>query len=167
MEDSQTCKKTFIRGTVALEYFWLHTVPKWCKLPKQLTQAKCANSSCTGIAEHQKLTIPAFTSIDEIKTVFYVEANKDYPFVLCHTCYCHAYNLLHPKKSCKSCGAIPKGGVSFSRHSPDAEVVTEHLQRTTEYDTVIDRQDVLCFSCYKLHCSTIKSLITFINMQPL
>ena len=27
-------------------------IPKWCKLPKQLTWAKCANSSCTGPAEH-------------------------------------------------------------------------------------------------------------------
>ena len=48
-----------------------------------------------------------------------------------------------PKKSCKSCSAIPKGGVSFSRQSPDAVVVTEHLKRTTDYDIAITPQDQL------------------------
>ena len=66
--------------------------------------------------------------------------------------------MLHPKKICRSCGAIPKAGISFSRHIPNAAIVTEHLKKATDYDIVIAPQDVLCFSCYKLHCSILKSL---------
>ena len=53
--------------------------------------------------------------------------------------------------------AIPKAGISFSHHSPNAEMVTEHL-KNTDYDIVIAPQDVLCFSCYKPHFSILKSL---------
>ena len=72
-----------------------------------------------------------FASIDKIKSTWNLQAvaGKSSPFALCHACYCQAYNMLHPKKICRSCGAIPKAGISFSRHSPNAEIVTEHLKK--------------------------------------
>ena len=131
--------------------------PKWCnKLSQQQpSKEKCSNPSCTN-TQYPKLIKPAF---DKIKSTWNSQeaAGKSSPFALCHTCYCQAYNMLHPKKICRSCGAIPKAGISFSRHSPNAAIVTEHLKKT-DYDILISPQDVLCFSCYKLHCSILKSL---------
>ena len=107
-------------------------IPKWCnKLsPHQSSTEKCFNPSCTN-TEYQKLIKPAFVSIDKIKSTWnlHAAAGKSNSFALCHTCYCQVYNMLHPKKICRSCGAIPKAGISFSRHSPNAGIVTEHLKK--------------------------------------
>ena len=106
--------------------------PKWCnKLSQQQpSKEKCSNPSCTN-TQYPKLIKPAFASIDKIKSTWNSQeaAGKSSPFALCHTCYCQAYNMLHPKKICRSCGAIPKAGISFSRHSPNAAIVTEHLKK--------------------------------------
>ena len=105
--------------------------PKWCnKLAQQRpSKKKFSNPSCTN-TEYQKLIKPAFASIDKMKSTWNLQAaaGKSSPFALCHTCYCQAYNMFHPKKICRSCGATPKAGISFSRHSPNAEIVTEHLK---------------------------------------
>ena len=63
------------------------------------------------------------------------------------------------------CNIYPKVLVSISRHSHDAAVVTEHLKRTTDYDTAITPQVVLCFGCYKLYFIIIKSLSSADNEE--
>ena len=37
--------------------------------------------------------------------------------------------MLHPKKICRSCGAIPKASISFICHSPNVAIVTEYLKK--------------------------------------
>ena len=105
LEDSWICKKHILeaqRNSSASGY-----VPKWCKLSKPQSKGKCANTSCNCASlEHQKLIKPTFASINEINMVFQIKVDTDNSFVLCHLCYCQAYNLLNPKKTCKSCGAI-------------------------------------------------------------
>ena len=108
--------------------------PKW---KRQNTQPannnnKCGNPFCTN-TEYGRLITPSFAPISDIIGIFNIPTNSvvGSPFVLCHPCYCHAYNQLHCKKSCQSCGAIPKAHVTFNRHSPNADTVSEHLKETT------------------------------------
>ena len=66
------------------------------------------------------------------------------------------HRQLHPVTHCASCGAKPKHG-HFIRHSPDATKVSAYLSGTSE-DKVIQPQDYLCYTCYKLHLSILTSL---------
>ena len=89
---------------------------------------------------------------------FFKTNNLTDPFVLCQRCYCHAYNTFHTKQSCKSCRAIPKAGVIFSWHTPNAQLVNKYWRTTVDSDILITSQDILCYSCYKMHSNIVKAL---------
>ena len=54
--------------------------------------------------------------------------------------------------------------VSFPRQtsllidSPDGDTVSNHLKKTEDCDITISPQDILCYNCYKLHCSILSTL---------
>ena len=66
------------------------------------------------------------------------------------------HRQLHPVTHCASCGAKPKHD-HFIGHSSDATKVSAYLSGTSE-DKVIQSQDYLCYTCYKLHLSILTSL---------
>ena len=66
------------------------------------------------------------------------------------------HTQLHPVTHCASCGAKQKHGHCI-QHSPDATKVFAYLSGTSE-DKVIQPQDYLCYTCYKLHLSILTSL---------
>ena len=68
--------------------------------------------------------------------------------------------LYHTVKHVRtSCGAYPKNGTNFCRHSPDAIKVSEHLSNTTGQNVEIKPSDYICYTCYRTHCSIIESLM--------
>ena len=118
----------------------------------------CSNPHCENDT-YKRLINPMFATNDKLAEIFNTEST-DEPFVLCRQCYNKAYSTICASHSelCSSCGAKPKSGTNFCRHSPDAMKVSEHLSHTTGQSVVINPNDYLCFTCYKTHCSIIKSL---------
>ena len=57
----------------------------------------------------------------------------------------------------------PKFGSAFLRHSPDATKVTQTLQETTDFEGYIKPDDVICYSCYKLHLYSLQRLESEMN----
>ena len=104
-------------------------VPKWkrvstCRTPPDINK-RCGNPICANL-ECERVIKPSFAPLNEIKALFNLRSLES-TFVLCQKCYCYAYNVFHPKEICKSCGAVPKAGETFNRHSPHSGKVTEHL----------------------------------------
>jgi len=60
--------------------------------------------------------------------------------------------------NCTSCGATPKPGQKFYRHSPNVTIVSQYLKDTTGTDIVISPFDWICTNCYNTQCSIIKSI---------
>ena len=110
--------------------------------------------------DSDRLITPSFAPLSDLMKIFNIQTNQHItnPLVLCQKCYCHAYDQLHSKTSCQSCGAIPKACTTFNRHSPDADTVSKHLKKSTGSDITISPQDILCYNCYKLHCSILSTL---------
>jgi len=100
-----------------------------------------------------------FTTNDELAEIFHTQS-VDGLFVSCRQCYYKAYDIIFVShgEPCSSCGANSKSGTTFFQHSPDAITVSQHLSNTTGQSVVIKLNDYLCFSCYRTHCSIIKSL---------
>ena len=94
---------------------------------------------------------PQFESIDKLETIFVGKSSADIPFQLCQRCYNEVYQIFHPPTPCMSCGAVPKAGTRWYRHSPDAITVSQHLRDTTGSDIDISPNDYLCNTCYKIH----------------
>ena len=68
------------------------------------------------------------------------------------------YRKFRPQTVCASCGATPKSGTTFSRHSPDAYSVSLHLREQLGSNYTVQSTDHLCSSCYKLHLSVMKAV---------
>ena len=60
--------------------------------------------------------------------------------------------------SCSSCGACPKQGIPFFRHSPDPGTVSHYLSATTENTPHIKATDCLCLLCYKVHLAILRHI---------
>ena len=136
-----------------------HFIPKWktnhtvaVKSFKRCVNPQCMNPSC------DKLIKPAFVSTDRLEEALGIQSSEENPLAVCRICYHTLYRQFHPMKICASCGATPKVGKTFCRHSPNALAVMKHFKTTTGTDTQITNEDCLCNNCYKMHCSLIKSL---------
>ena len=119
----------------------------------------CSNPHCENDT-YERLINPMFARNDKLAEIFNTEST-DEPFVLCRQYYNKAYSTIacaSYSELYKFCGGKPKSGTIFCRHSPDAVKVSEHLSDTTAQSVVINPRDYLCFTCYKTHCSIIKSL---------
>ena len=55
------------------------------------------------------------------------------------------------------CGAKPKSGQPFSRHSADPETVSVHLS-SVGVPIRMKSEDIICSTCYKLHLSILKGI---------
>jgi len=60
------------------------------------------------------------------------------------------------QKPCSSCGAIPKNSKIFNRHSPNTEVVTQHL-KAAGHEITITPTDCLRIGCYKMHSTIMET----------
>ena len=66
---------------------------------------------------------PMFVANDKLVEILGIKqtAETDQPFVLCRKCYNDTYAMIYGSSiPCSSCGATPKSGTAFCRHSPDA-----------------------------------------------
>ena len=124
-------------------------VPKW-KATSKTHIEKCINPRCNH-SQSEKVIRPRFESVEKLEAVLGVQSSEDSPFMVCQGCYNYLYKMFNPPSICASCGAFPKAGTRFFRHSPDAIVVSQHLQSITGSDVRILPTDVICNSCYKLH----------------
>ena len=71
--------------------------------------------------------------------------------------YCEVYNWLHQPASCASCGARPKAGTRFLRHSPNPSLVSKLINQSAEMEIDLTAKDTICYSCYRVHLSLINS----------
>ena len=132
-------------------------IPKWKrKTPKLPSDNKqCIYPNCTVC---EKLITPAFQSIASLEATVGVQATSEQPFLLCPQHYQQLYRVFSIPKPCAGCGMKPKFGSTFVRHSPDALTVTRILQETTDFEGHINPDDVLCYSCYKLHLYSLQKI---------
>lgn len=131
-------------------------IPKW-KGTHTNPKEKCINPKCVQPV-CDKLIKPQFESIDKLETTLGVKSSAENPFQLCQRCYNEVYQIFHPPTPCMSCGAVPKAGTRWCRHSPDAIAVSQHLRDTTGSDIDILPNDYLCTTCYKLHLTIATAL---------
>ena len=80
------------------------------------------------------------------------------PNMLCRQHYMELYRHSHLSAVSASCGATPKAGNSFTRHSPEPSIVSQHLTETTGSNVTIKKSDCACYACYKSHWSIVKAL---------
>ena len=72
-----------------------------------------------------------FAPLNEINKILGIQSTIE-QLVLCQKCYNDTYTTVSTTRApCSSCGATPKTGKTFCRHSPDAETVSKYLQNTT------------------------------------
>ena len=152
--DSNICKKDYLEAkkySKTEEY-----IPKWKVACTQNTPTnKCAYRDCDITSKDEKLIKPSFESLDLIQKKE-ISCIHNAQILVCSKHYRTVHRQLHPVTHCASCGAKPKHG-HFIRHSPDATKVSAYLSGTSE-DKVIQPQDYLCYTCYKLHLSILTSL---------
>ena len=120
----------------------LKTLPK--NNAKEFNKQQCSNSQCNNV-EYDKLIAPMFMTNDQITELYGIEYT-DEPFVLCRKCYNETYATFYGSHGipCSSCGAKPKKGTAFSRHSPDAEKISQRLSKQTGQNIIINPDDYLC-----------------------
>ena len=156
--DSNMCKKCL------LEAKRHHTnttyIPKWQKTtPIPKPNHKCIHPHCKA---SEKLIHASFEHIEKLESALGVTSSPDNPFLLCRDHYNEMYRKFHPQTLCASCGATPKPGTSFSRHSPDAFSVSLYLGERTP---TVQPTDCLCSTCYKLHLSIMKAIESDMNQD--
>jgi len=84
-----------------------------------------------------------FTTYNKLAELFNTEYTGG-PFALCRQCYYKAYTTIcvsHTQQQCSSCGAKAKRGTNFTRHSPDAEKVSEHLLNASSQTIIVTPRD--------------------------
>ena len=133
--ESTICKKHFIEAR--RHHSTPNFIPKWKDTPRSGVKAKpvcsnqkCINPKCTQPTS-DKLIKPSFESTDMLEITLGVKSSNDMPFLLCQKCYNDVYQIFHPQTPCTSCGAIPKEGSHWCRHSPHANLVSQHIEDTT------------------------------------
>ena len=104
-------------------------------------------------------------SFDNSEAMLGVMPPTDSPNMLCRQHYMELYRRSHPSAVCASCGATPKAGSSFTRHSPEPSIVSQHLTETTGSNVTIKKSDCICYACYKSHLSIVKALAAA-SQQP-
>ncbi len=112
----------------------LNYVPKWAKTKQQLlpepatAASKCSYHACTAT---EKLIKPSFTSVQTIKEMLHIPLEYTEDILLCPSHHHQMYKKLK-LIPCSGCGACPKQGNPFFRHSPDPDTVSQYLSGTTE-----------------------------------
>ena len=113
----------------------------------------CAYPQCS---DTHRLITPSFEAADNIKAALPVEANQDQPFVLCPSHYHKLYRHFRVSP-CAGCGATPKRGACFIRHSPDPVFISRVMSENAGFDVNLCEKDNICLNCYKSHLIIIKA----------
>ena len=155
--DSDICKKDHLE---AVRYHSSPSfIPKWKRaLYETETIRKCAYQYCIVTSDNENLIRPSFESPSVICSHLHVNTTDFDSLYLCHKHYT-IHRALNPLIPCASCVARPKAGQSFNRHSLDALLVNTHFHNVFQNVTEdIQMNDVLCYSCYRMHLLIIKNL---------
>lgn len=95
----------------------------------------------------------------EVLPLFAEVLNVDGNVSVCETHYQTIYRQTHKLNPCTGCGAKPKvRHGAFTRHSPNAVIVSEYLQTRTESDPDLSPTDTLCKGCYDMHLVILKHI---------
>lgn len=133
-------------------------VPKWVKtiqkLPVSSVESKCSYDGCTA---SDKLIKPSFTSIENVQEMLHIPPEDTQTILLCPVHYHQLYKKVK-LVPCSNCGACPKLGSPFFRHSPDPNTVSHYISSATEDTPTITAADCLCLSCYKAHLAILKHI---------
>lgn len=77
--------------------------------------------------------------------------------------YSEVYRQVNGPKPCAACGAQPRSGRVFTRHSPNPQIMNDYYARNVDHDEseateprVIEAQDLICYDCYVLHTEIVK-----------
>ena len=97
-------------------------------------------------------------SFDNSEAMLGVMPSTGSPNMLCRQHYMELYRHSHLSAVFASCGATPKAGNSFTRHSPEPSMASQHLTETTGSNVTIKKSDCVCYVCYKSHWSIVKAL---------
>ena len=157
MGESSICTKHYVEAR--RHHSTPNFIPKWKGTQRSGAKSKqsCINPKCTqpGI---DKLIKPLFESTDKLQTTLGVKISNDRPLLLRQKCYTEVYQIFHPQTPCTSCGAIPKEGTHWCQHSPDAFLVSQHLQDTTGTEMHMSSSDYICNTCYRSHLTILIEL---------
>ena len=95
---------------------------------------------------------PLITPSKDTKPIFAEALNVTGTISLCETHYQMIYRQSHKPDPCAGCGAMPKAREgAYTRHSPDAETVSQYLSVRTGTHPDLTPDDTLCKGCYDMH----------------
>ncbi len=122
------------------------TVMRITSLNGPNTQKYCSFPGCKQSTDEGRIVTPGLGLQQAIWGDKYTDQK------LCMTHYSKCYRKVNGPKPCVSCGAHPKSGKTFTRHSPNPQVVNDYNARheLTEHRD-IQAQDLICYDCYMLH----------------
>ena len=78
-------------------------------------------------------------SFDNSEAMLGVMPSTGSPNMLCRQHYMELYRHSHLSAVSASCGATPKAGNSFTHHSPEPSIVSQHLTETTGSNITIKK----------------------------
>ena len=98
-------------------------------------------------SDSHKLITPSFEALENLKTALPLKVNPDQPMVLCSSYYHKLYRQFKVPP-CAGCGATPKRGTCFNRHSPDPITISQVLSDNAGFNDVnLSESDHICFNC--------------------
>ena len=116
----------------------------------------CIHPQCNATSKHNRI-IQTSASRDALKEYLQLSETPEGSCGMCRRHYQEFYSHLHHPSICPSCGARPKRGTRFSRHTPDAHLISKHLSETTGIKVTLTPMDYICYRCYKAHVSIMKN----------
>ena len=132
-------------------------IPKWKKQINDEQTYSYIHPNCKATSKEDRIIHSPFTE-DTIKA--YLDLHTiphQQPYTMCRKHYYYVYNAIHRPVICASCGAKPKAGHRFDRHSPDTYHISRLLQ-TTDTEVKLTKDDYICYNCYKIHLSILKNV---------
>ena len=89
-------------------------------------------------------------------TTLQFENNRiPFPTPLCSQHYHIAYSAIQPRQIfCPTCGISLRHAIT--RQCPNADLIKEHLTKTTDFNGTLLPEDKVCFTCYKAHLTILQ-----------
>ena len=143
-------------------------VPKWKKRTQPVGNVQvCAYPQCFTTNTDQRLIVPSFDSLDNIRMALNIDGDSLECLVLCPRHYTQLHKELSCPQCCASCGMKPKKGTHFTRHCPDVQTINLLLFENTGCDQRLTETDQICLTCYKSHLAALKSRSEVITSNEL
>ena len=126
-------------------------IPAWKKdkgSQHATAQMQCIYPNCKATSFHEKIIVPS----PEMQPQFSEVLKAQQQVTVCETHYQYVYRQLHAQNPCAGCGARPKfRQAAYTRHSPDANTISQYLNERTGFDGSVTATDTLCKLCYDMH----------------